>query len=217
MKHIKVFKHYYLLYEHRLGENNSLQPRFVFQDEDNNTPEKGKVYKEQTSHCKWTQNCRKDRGDSRLKELLSNLPLSNTGVSSASPRVKCPQTPLLLDPCSSPIFWIPLNGTTIPTNHHFCSKLKTQEPSWIPYFPSSCTSKSSPGSFSSACKMHCECTPVHFHHCRVVLCHRTLSPKPPLSIRLHPQELSQFSGEPTWAPLILAWPAWGWARHMKTT
>lgn len=52
MKHIKVFKHYYLLYEHRLGENNSLQPRFVFQDEDNNTPEKGKVYKEQTSHCK---------------------------------------------------------------------------------------------------------------------------------------------------------------------
>lgn len=57
MKHIKFFKHYYLLYKCRLGENNSLQPRFVFWDEDKNTPEKGKVYTEQRSHCKLTQDC----------------------------------------------------------------------------------------------------------------------------------------------------------------
>lgn len=45
-------------------------PEFVFRDEDKNTPEKGKVYTEQTSYCKLTEHWgEKIRNDSQLKNV----------------------------------------------------------------------------------------------------------------------------------------------------
>lgn len=53
--HIQVFRHYDLLCEQRLRDDNSL-PEFVFRDEDKNTLEKGMVYTEQRNYCKLNKN-----------------------------------------------------------------------------------------------------------------------------------------------------------------